>query len=204
MIPTQLILKSTLSNYNSQWATEALKGGCKWIHLCIEEATDEEITPLAKQLLAQCHEQSATLVIEDRPELVKNLQADGVFLNQLDKPANEVRELMGHEYIIGAKATTFEEVKALKRLSVDYVVCSPTPKDCQTSETTLDFFRNLEAQINKEEVRLPICAQGVSSPNEVMPLIETGVQGIIVDCAQFPLSHLAESIQAYLNADCEE
>ncbi len=195
MIPIQFIINSTLEAYQSQWVTEALKGGCKWIHLGISEATDEKVEPLAKQLLTLCRERGATFIIEDRPELAKSVQADGVFLHHLPQPANKVRELMGHEYIIGAQATTFEEVKSLKRLSVDYIVCPSTP-------TAIEFYQELQAQITKEAVRLPICAQGRFSLNEVMPIINTGIQGIALDHTQFTINNLAENLNAYLQADC--
>ena len=87
----------------------ALAGGCQWIELHIEETDNEfqDIENIAKRLLKVCHDKEATLVLYNQVDLCKKIQADGVRM-----PANftdmiEVREALGHEFIIGGTAHTF-------------------------------------------------------------------------------------------------
>ena len=89
---------------------EALAGGCKWIQLRMKDATDEEVRPVALKVKEWCKEQNATFLIDDRVQLVKELQVDGVHLGKNDMPIAEARKILGDDFIIGGTANTFEDV----------------------------------------------------------------------------------------------
>ena len=74
---------------------EALAGGCKWIQLRMKGATDEEVRPIALKVKEWCKEQNATFLIDDRVQLVKELQVDGVHLGKNDMPIAEARKILG-------------------------------------------------------------------------------------------------------------
>ena len=58
-----------------------------------------------------CREYGAKFILDDHVELVRELNADGVHLGKLDMPVAEARRLLGPEYLIGATANTFEDIK---------------------------------------------------------------------------------------------
>ena len=93
---------------------EALAGGCKWIQLRMKGATDEEVRPIAQKVKEWCKEQNATFLIDDRVQLVKELQIDGVHLGKNDMPIAEARKILGDDFIIGGTANTFEDIKRLE------------------------------------------------------------------------------------------
>lgn len=49
-------------------------------------ATDEEVRPIALKGQGMVQEQNATFLIDDRVQLVKELQVDGVHLGKNDMP----------------------------------------------------------------------------------------------------------------------
>ena len=53
----------------------ALQGGCRWIQLRMKDATDDEVRPVAIQALQLCRDYGATFIIDDRVELVRELDA---------------------------------------------------------------------------------------------------------------------------------
>ena len=55
----------------------------------------------------------ATFILDDRVELVKKLQIDGVHLGKNDMPVDEARKLLGDEFIIGGTANTFDDIRRL-------------------------------------------------------------------------------------------
>ena len=87
----------------------ALIGGCDWIQLRMKGATDEEVEPIAHKLKLACEGAGATFILDDRVELVKKLQIDGVHLGKNDMPVDEARKLLGDEFIIGGTANTFDD-----------------------------------------------------------------------------------------------
>ena len=104
---------------------EALAGRCKWIQLRMKGATDEEVRPIALKVKEWCKEQNATFLIDDRVQLVKELQVDGVHLGKNDMPIAEARKILGDDFIIGGTANTFEDVKAHYEAGADYIGCGP-------------------------------------------------------------------------------
>ncbi len=60
----------------------ALIGGCRWIQLSMNDATDEEIAHTVRQLKVACEGTDAVLTLEGHVELAQRLQVDGVYLTK--------------------------------------------------------------------------------------------------------------------------
>ena len=103
----------------------ALIGGCDWVQLRMKGATDEEVEPIARKLKLACEGAGATFILDDRVELVKKLQIDGVHLGKNDMPVDEARKLLGDEFIIGGTANTFDDIRRLHEQGADYIGCGP-------------------------------------------------------------------------------
>lgn len=101
----------------------ALIGGCDWIQLRMKGATDEEVEPIARKLKLACEGVGATFILDDRVELVKKLQIDGVHLGKNDMPVDEARKFLGDEFIIGGTANTFDDIRRLHEQGADYIGC---------------------------------------------------------------------------------
>ena len=97
----------------------ALEGGCKWIQLRMKGAPDEEVEDVARKLKEACKARGAVFVIDDRVELVKKLEVDGVHLGKEDMPVDEARKVLGEAFLIGGTANTMEDVRALRRAGSD-------------------------------------------------------------------------------------
>lgn len=201
MIPVQLIVHTNAQTSHIETATLALKGGCKWIRLHFDNdfSDDREVT--ARQLLTLCREYQATFVIDSDVELCKTIEADGVHLFDTDTAANEARERLGHEYIIGTTAHCFDDVKRLKRLSADYVCLGPL-RDTESALGIEGYVQTIE-EMEKEELRIPICAFGGITMEDILPLLRAGVQGVAVDHSIAKKTSLQETIQVLLNIDEE-
>ena len=205
MIPVQFITHTTPEIGYEESALLALKGGCKWIQLRMKGCTDEEVEPIAVRLLKACHEAGATFVLDDRVELCKKIQADGVHLGKNDMPVHEARAFLGEDFIIGCTANTFEDIKKLKYSGADYVGCGPfrftTTKDNLSPIIGLEGYREIMKQVEAEALRIPICAIGGITLEDVMPILETGVQGIAVSGSVLRAEDPVKMIEDFLNAD---
>ena len=189
MVPVQFITHTTSTISYEESALLALQGGCKWIQLRMKDATDEEVEPIANRLLDLC----------------KRIKADGVHLGKNDMPINEARELLGHEFIIGGTANTFDDIRQLKRLSADYIGCGPfrftTTKEKLSPIIGLDGYRVIAEQMKAEELHIPVCAIGGIEIDDVMPILHTGIQGIAVSGAILRADNPAEMMRKFLHAD---
>ncbi len=205
MVPVQFITHQTDSISYKESALLALDGGCKWVQLRMKGATDDEAEPIALELLEECHKRGATFILDDRVELCKKIGADGVHLGKNDMPVNEARELLGHDFIIGGTANTFDDIKRLRALSADYIGCGPF-RFTQTKEHLapvigLDGYRSIIEQMRQELVRIPVCAIGGIELADVPALLDAGVQGVAVSGAILRADNPAEMMRSFLNAD---
>ncbi len=205
MVPVQFITHQTDSISYKESALLALDGSCKWVQLRMKGATDDEAEPIALELLDECHKRGATFILDDRVELCKKIGADGVHLGKNDMPVNEARELLGHDFIIGGTANTFDDIKRLRALSADYIGCGPfrftRTKENLAPVIGLDGYRSIIEQMRQELVRIPVCAIGGIELADVPALLNAGVQGVAVSGAILRADNPAEMMRSFLNAD---
>ena len=160
----------------------ALEGGCRWIQLRMKDTPDEEVRPVAIEALQMCRDVGATVIIDDRVELVKELGADGVHLGKNDMPISEARKVLGSAFIIGGTANTFEDVKAHYEASANYIGCGPfrftTTKKNLSPVLGLEGYRHIVEQMEEANIHLPIVAIGGITAEDIPAIMQTGVTGI--------------------------
>ncbi len=165
----------------------ALRGGCMWVQLRMKDATDEEAEKAALDIQALCKEYHATFIIDDRVELVKKIQADGVHLGKNDMPVSEARKILGEAFIIGGTANTIDDIRNLARQKVDYIGCGPfrytTTKKNISPLIGLDGYRRLMKQMHDEYIEVPVVAIGGITYDDIADIMQTGVDGIAISGA---------------------
>lgn len=205
MIPVQFITHTTPAISYEQSAMLALEGGCKWIQLRMKGATDEEVEPIARRLLQACRDAGATFILDDRVELCKKIQADGVHLGKNDMPVDEARQFLGHEYLIGGTANTIDDIRLLKRRSADYIGCGPfrftSTKERLAPILGLNGYKEIMQAVRGESLRIPVCAIGGITLQDVLPLLDTGVQGVAVSGSILRAADPAGEMRKFLTLD---
>ncbi len=203
MIPVQFITHSTSRYSYEESAMLALRGGCKWIQLRMKDASDDEVAPIARRLLAACREAGATFIIDDRVALVKEVEADGVHLGKKDMPVSEARALLGEGFLIGGTANTIDDVRTLHRASADYIGCGPfrytTTKQGLAPLLGLAGLARIMDAMRQEEINLPVVAIGGITRADVTSIMETGVDGIAVSGAILQAPDPVTEMNAFIN-----
>ena len=205
MVPVQFITHATSRYSYADGAKLALRGGCRWIQLRMKAAGDAEAEATALEVQALCKEHGATFIIDDRVELAKKVQADGVHLGKHDMPVAEARQLLGQEFIIGGTANTLDDVLALKRAGADYVGVGPY-KFTETKQNLapilgLGGYTAIVEGLRETGVRIPLCAIGGIRLADVPALLDAGVSGIAVSSAILGADDPEEMMRRFLEAD---
>lgn len=180
-----------------------LEGGCKWIQLRMKQATDDEVKAVAEEVIPLCKESDAILVIDDRVELVKEMEVTGVHLGKKDMPVDEARNLLDGGPIIGATANTAGDIFALKGIDVDYVGLGPyrhtTTKENLSPILGLEGYRKIMKEIREAGVQLPVVAIGGITLEDIDDVMATGVNGIAISGAIINAENPVEYTKAILN-----
>lgn len=159
---------------------KSIKGGASIVQLREKDTPEDEIIKLGSELLTVTKKYAVPLIINDSPELAKEIGADGVHLGGDDCSIEIAREMLGQEAIIGV--TCYNEIErglhAVKN-GADYVAFGTpyyTPTKPDRQPTSIDTL--------KEAVRLitqiPVFAIGGITKVNAGPILETGVDGIAV------------------------
>jgi thiamine-phosphate pyrophosphorylase len=107
-------------------APAALAGGVDVVQLREKRGDDTEIVAAGRALRSICDQHGALLIVNDRPDLARACEADGVHVGQGDSPVADVRRSVGAGLLIGLSTHSPEQVAAAARASeVDYLGVGP-------------------------------------------------------------------------------
>lgn len=164
-----------------------LEGGCRWIQIRMKEASDDEIKSVVEIVKPLCMEKDAFLLLDDRVELAKSLDVGGVHLGKTDMLPSKARVILGPAAVIGVTANTFDDIKAVRSLDVDYIGIGPYTETSTKKNLApvlgLEGIRNLHKEMVENEIEIAHVAIGGIRKEDVVPLMETGINGIAVSGA---------------------
>ena len=103
----------------------ALRGGVDIVQLRIKDCDDERVLAAAERYRRICDHAGALLIVNDRPDLALAGGADGVHIGQDDVSAQDARQTMGDELIVGLSTHSPEQVSAAQESGVDYIGVGP-------------------------------------------------------------------------------
>jgi thiamine-phosphate pyrophosphorylase len=91
----------------------AIAGGVDIVQLREKHLSDCDLTAVARTARAICEHLGALFVVNDRPAVAMEANADGVHVGQGDMPVAQVRELVGEEMLVGLSTHTPAEIDAV-------------------------------------------------------------------------------------------
>lgn len=164
-----------------------IEGGCRWVQVRMKDATDDEIRKVVEDVKPRCIEKEVFLVLNDRVELAKELNVGGVHIGKEDMPCSKARTILGPAAIIGVTANTFADIIAVSNLDIDYYGIGPfsatTTKKKLAPMLGLEGIRQLCLDMENNHINIPRVAVGGIKIDDVLPLLEAGVNGVAISGA---------------------
>ena len=106
-----------------RFLVSALRGGVDVVQLRMKQASDAEILRVARRFARTCRAHDALFILNDRPDLVVEAEADGVHVGQEDVPVESARGAVGSDRIVGLSTHNEEQIRAAS--GVDYIGVGP-------------------------------------------------------------------------------
>ncbi len=164
---------------------KALIGGAKIVQLREKDTPEREIVRLGKELLKVTKKYRVPLIINDYPELSKEIGADGVHLGEYDPSVSEARQLLGDTAIIGVSCYgKIERGIQAEEEGASYAAFGTpffTPTKPDRKITPFEVLREAREKIRK----IPIFAIGGIHKENAPSVLETGVDGVAVITSVF-------------------
>jgi thiamine-phosphate pyrophosphorylase len=152
----------------------ALTGGADVVQLREKELGRREIERAAETFRRVADTFSALFILNDDPDLARACDADGVHVGQDDVSAEQARELLGPDAIVGLSTHSREQIAASADRSVDYISVGPiweTPTKEGRPAVGLDLIRHAAAQAPH-----PFFAIGGIDTDTVAEVVEAGAE----------------------------
>lgn len=104
-------------------ASELIDAGADCIQLRDKLSSDSQILEEAKRIRRIA--KNCVFLINDRVDIARLSDADGVHLGQADLPYEEARRFLGRERLIGISTHNIDQAKEAQALGADYIGVGP-------------------------------------------------------------------------------
>ncbi len=155
-----------------------IRGGVDVVQLRDKVLDARSLLRRAVLAKAVCAQAGVPFILNDRPDLALQAEADGVHLGQDDAPPGLARHLLGPDAIVGLSTHAPAELEASAAEPVDYVSAgpvSPTPTKPGRPGTGLDYLA-LAASVATR----PFFVTGGVTPDTVGAMLAAGARRFVV------------------------
>ena len=128
-----------------------LAGGARLVQLRLKRATSRDLLAAAERIRPLAHAAGALFLVNDRPDVARAVEADGVHLGQDDLPVAAARRVLGPGRMVGVSTHDVEQARAAVADGADYVAVGPiyatTSKDHPIPPRGLELVRAVRAAV---------------------------------------------------------
>jgi thiamine-phosphate pyrophosphorylase len=155
-----------------------IAGGVDIVQLRDKHLDARPLVERARLARRVCHDSGVPFILNDRPDLALEVEADGVHVGQDDAPAALARRIVGPDAIVGLSTHAPAELDASTRQPVDYVSAGPieaTPTKPGRPGTGLDYVTYARTNATR-----PFYVTGGVTPETVPAIAAAGACRFVV------------------------
>jgi thiamine-phosphate pyrophosphorylase len=159
-----------------------LSAGAGWLQLRCKNMASGPFLELAGRVLEECRQAGATLIINDRADVVALGGADGLHVGQTDLSPADARAVIGPAAILGLSTHTPEQWESAVREPISYLAIGPAfgtgTKDTGYRAVGLDVVGQAAAAASAQG--LPTVAIGGITLDTAASVIAAGAASVAV------------------------
>ncbi|HQR06958.1 MAG TPA: thiamine phosphate synthase [Gemmatales bacterium] len=157
---------------------EAAAGGVGMVQMREKAKTDREMLAIGREVREATRKAGILFIMNDRPDIAKLVDADGVHLGQDDLDVRSARNILGAHAVIGISTHNLDQCKQAILDGADYIGVGPT---FASQTKNFDSFAGLEfVQQVAEFTTLPAYAIGGITAGNVREVVKTGLRRVAV------------------------
>ncbi len=152
-------------------------GGAQLIQLRFKEQSARNFLHLARQARTICQQHGCLLIINDRADIARSVDADGLHIGQDDLPYAAARRVLGRDKIIGVSTHDLAQAVAAEREGADYIGFGPL-FGTQTKATGYSARGLAQLREIRARTSLPIVAIGGISAERAPAVLAAGANAV--------------------------
>jgi len=159
-------------------AKEAIAGGADVIQLRDKDAAVKDLMKVGLTLRKLTYRSGVLFIVNDRTDIAKAVDADGVHLGQDDLPIKIARSILGKHKIIGLSTHSISQAEEAQKKGADYIGVGPifaTPTKPEYKAVGVDLIRRV-----KNKIKIPFVAIGGINESNLDKVLTAGASRIAV------------------------
>jgi thiamine-phosphate pyrophosphorylase len=160
---------------------DAVAGGVDVVQLREKNTSARNRYDLGRNLRALTREAGVALIVNDRVDIARAVDADGVHVGDDDLPVSVAREQLGTEAVIGRSVSTVEGAREAARAGADYLgvgaVYGTGTKDTAPHQSEIGVER---MRAIREAVSIPLVGIGGVDEKNAADVVAAGADGVAV------------------------
>lgn len=160
---------------------EAAAGGATIFQLREKDLDDRALLARARQVRRWTRQAGAIFIVNDRPDISRLADADGVHLGQDDLPVREARRVLGPDALVGVSTHSLAQLRQAVLDGASYVGVGPTFASVTKDFAEFpgpDYVRQATA-----ETSLPAFVIGGMNPDTIAAAVAAGARRVAVSQA---------------------
>ncbi|HHT9108039.1 MAG TPA: thiamine phosphate synthase [Candidatus Wunengus sp. YC64] len=151
---------------------EVIQGGADAVQLREKTMSDGEFLALAKEFRRITSQSKILFIVNDRAEIAKKVDADGLHIGQSDLTIHCARKIIGYDRILGVSTHTIVQARKAQLEGADYISVGPLfptiTKDYEPP-VGLDYLKEV-----KREITIPFVAIGAINHENLNEILLAG------------------------------
>ncbi|WP_436923083.1 thiamine phosphate synthase [Halosimplex amylolyticum] len=160
----------------------AIAGGVDVVQLREKDRCARERYHLGRKLRTLTREAGVTFVVNDRVDLARAVDADGVHLGDDDLPVPVAREQLGPDAVVGRSVSFVEDARRAERAGADYLGVGAVYETGSKDDIDDDEYGIGPERVGEiaDAVDIPVVGIGGVTADNAGPVIEAGADGVAV------------------------
>ena len=151
---------------------EVIQGGADAVQLREKTMPDSKFLALAKEFRRITSQSKTLFIVNDRAEIAKKADADGLHIGQSDLNIHSGRKIIGYDRILGVSTHNIVQARKAQQEGADYISVGPifpTPTKDYEPPVGLDYLKEV-----KREITLPFVAIGAINFKNLSEVLQSG------------------------------
>jgi thiamine-phosphate pyrophosphorylase len=163
-------------------AAEFLAGGATFIQLRAKQRSSAWLLETAEQLVGLSKHTHARVIVNDRADVARLAEADGVHVGQDDLAPLSVRQLLGPDRIIGLSTHSVAQLDAAMEQPIDYIAVGPVfgTSSKNTGYDAVGLTMVKEAAARTRARGVPVVAIGGITLERAEDVIRAGATSVAI------------------------
>ncbi|NUO08848.1 MAG: thiamine phosphate synthase [Candidatus Brocadia sp.] len=176
---------------------DVIQGGADAVQLREKKMSDSEFLTIAKEFKKITSRSKTIFIVNDRAEIAKKTDADGLHIGQSDINIRTARKILDPNKILGISTHNILQAQKAQQEGADYISVGPlfyTATKSYEPPVGLEYLKRV-----KKEITIPLVAIGAINLDNISTVLHAGGTCVAICSAIMCSDNIIQTTQSFKN-----